>query len=134
MGDRLFPLPYASTIGEDAMAKKIMVIDDDPIIVKYLVTLFSDNGYETCSASDGVQALEIVKTTHPDLITLDLEMPQEWGSRFYRKLAKDETLKKIPVIVISGLAGQHAVKDAVAFIKKPFDPDKLLGIVKKTIG
>lgn len=116
------------------MAKKIMVIDDDPIIVKYLVTLFSDNGYETCSASDGIQALETVKTARPDLITLDLEMPQEWGPRFYRKLSKDESLKKIPVIVISGLAGEYAVKDAVAFIKKPFDPDKLLGIVKKTIG
>jgi CheY-like chemotaxis protein len=122
------------TIEEDAMAKKIMVIDDDPIIVKYLVALFSDNGYETCSASDGVQALETVKAACPDLITLDLEMPQEWGSRFYRKLSKDESLKKIPVIVISGLAGQHAVKDAVAFVRKPFDPDKLLGIVKKTIG
>jgi CheY-like chemotaxis protein len=116
------------------MTKKIMVIDDDPIIVKYLVTLFSDNGYETCSASDGIQALESVKTECPDLITLDLEMPQEWGPRFYRKLSKNERLKKIPVIVISGLAGDHAVKDAVAFIKKPFDPDKLLGIVKKTIG
>jgi len=116
------------------MAKKIMVIDDDPIIVKYLITLFSNNGYETCSASDGVQAMETVKTTSPDLITLDLEMPQEWGSRFYQKLSKDETLRKIPVLVISGLAGQHAVKDAVAFVRKPFDPDKLLGIVKKTIG
>jgi len=116
------------------MAKKIMVIDDDPIIVKYLVTLFSDNGYETCSASDGVEALEVVRSMRPDLITLDLEMPQEWGSRFYRNLTKEEDLKKIPVVVISGLAGQHAVKDAVAFIKKPFDPDKVLGIVKKTIG
>jgi hypothetical protein len=58
----------------------------------------------------------------------------KWDSRFYRLLSKDESLKKIPVIVISGLAGQHAVKDAVAFVKKPFDPDKLLGIVKKTIG
>jgi CheY-like chemotaxis protein len=128
------PTPSPLTIQEDGMAKKIMVIDDDPIIVKYLVTLFSDNGYETCSASDGIQALEIVKTARPDLITLDLEMPQEWGPRFYRKLSKDESLKKIPVIVISGLAGEYAVKDAVAFIKKPFDPDKLLGIVKKTIG
>jgi CheY-like chemotaxis protein len=116
------------------MAKKILIIDDDPIIVKYLAALFSDNGYDTCTASDGVQALETVQSTRPDLITLDLEMPQEWGSRFYRKLSKDENLKKIPIIVISGLSGGHAVKDAVAFIKKPFDPDKLLGIVKKTIG
>ena len=116
------------------MSKKILVIDDDPIIVKYLVTLFADNGYETCSASDGAVALDIVNAERPDLITLDLEMPQEWGPRFYRKLVKDESLKKIPVIVISGLSGQHAIKDAVAFIKKPFDPDKLLGIVKKSIG
>lgn len=46
-----------------------MVIDDDPIIVKYLVALFSDYGYETCSASNGVQVLEIVKIACPDLIT-----------------------------------------------------------------
>jgi CheY-like chemotaxis protein len=116
------------------MSKKILVIDDDPIIVKYLVTLFADNGYETCSASDGAVALDVVNAEHPDLITLDLEMPQEWGPRFYRKLTRDDSLKKIPVIVISGLSGQHAIKDAVAFIKKPFDPDKLLGIVKKSIG
>ena len=56
------------------------------------------------------------------------------GIAVLSKACKDEELKKIPVIVISGLAGQHAVKDAVAFVRKPFDPDKLLGIVKKTIG
>jgi CheY-like chemotaxis protein len=49
-------------------------------------------------------------------------------------MAKDETLKDIPVIVISGMAGRHAVKSAVAYVAKPFDPDKLLGIVKRTIG
>jgi len=116
------------------MPKKIMVIDDDPIIVSYLETLFQDNGYETCTASDGLQAMDVVQRERPDLITLDLEMPNEWGSRFYRKLSKDLELRKIPIIVITGLAGQHAVKDAVAYIHKPFDRDKLLGIVKQAIG
>ena len=116
------------------MPKKIMVVDDDPVIVEYLVSIFQERGYETCSAEGGENALAIMERERPDLLTLDLEMPQEWGSRFYRKLAKDENLKKIPVIVISGLAGQHAVKDAVAFVRKPFDPDELLGIMKKTIG
>ncbi|WP_028326056.1 DVU0259 family response regulator domain-containing protein [Desulfatirhabdium butyrativorans] len=116
------------------MPKKIMVIDDDPIIVSYLETLFQDNGYETCTASDGLQAMEVVQRERPDLITLDLEMPNEWGSRFYRKLTKDAELRKIPIIVITGLAGQHAVKDAIAYIHKPFDRDKLLGIVKQAIG
>ncbi|MBW1852447.1 MAG: response regulator, partial [Deltaproteobacteria bacterium] len=60
------------------MAKKIMIVDDDPNIVTYLTDFFSDNGYETCSAADGSEALAIVKKEKPDLITLDLEMPEEW--------------------------------------------------------
>ncbi len=116
------------------MAKKIMVIDDDPVIVKYLVTLFENNGYETRTASDGVQGFEVAKKEKPDLITLDLDMPEEWGSKLYRRISKEKELKDIPVIVISGLAGRHAIKKAVAFLSKPFDRDKLLGIVKSTIG
>ena len=117
------------------MAKKILVIDDDPIIVKYLKTLFDDNGYETIVAHDGIEAEDIVKRIKPDLITLDLEMPKEWGPRFYRKMVKNEERRDIPIIVISGISDpKHAIKDAVAVIRKPFDEDKLLGIVKRTIG
>lgn len=116
------------------MAKKILIVDDDPVVLKYLKTLFDDNGYETSQASDSTSALTLVKAEKPDLITLDLQMPGEWGPQFYRKLMKDDALKDIPVIIISGIAGQHAVKKAVAYLAKPFDPDKLLGIVKKTIG
>ena len=116
------------------MAKKIMIIDDDPVIVKYLQTLFEDNGYETCTATDGRQAYDVLQKEKPDLITLDLEMPEEWGPRFYRRMTKDKAFKDIPIIVISGLAGRHAIKDALAFLNKPFDPDKLLGIVKGAIG
>ena len=116
------------------MAKKILIIDDDPIIVKYLQAVFSDNGYETCSASNSSEGLEVVQKEKPDLITLDLQMPNEWGPRFYRKLRKIKGLKDIPVIVVTGIDGDHAIKDAVAFVKKPFDPEKLVGIVKNTIG
>ena len=116
------------------MAKKILVVDDDPVIVKYLTTLFTDNGYDACSASDGVQAFEMLKSEKPDLITLDLQMPEEWGSKFYRRLTKEKEFKDTPVIIISGIAGQHAAKKAVAYLSKPFDPDKLLGIVKSTIA
>jgi len=117
------------------MAKKILVIDDDPIVVKYLKTLFDDNGYETASAKDGTEAEDIVKQFKPDLITLDLEMPKEWGPRFYRKMIKNDELKDIPVIVISGISDpKHAIKKAVAVIRKPFDEAKLLDIVKNTIG
>jgi CheY-like chemotaxis protein len=116
------------------MAKKILIIDDDPIIVKYLKTLLEDNGYETCVATSSSEGLKVVRAEKPDLITLDLEMPGEWGPRFYRKLRQDKDLRNIPILVISGIDGDHAIKDAVDFIPKPFDPDKVLGIVKKTIG
>ena len=116
------------------MAKKILIIDDDPIVVRYLKNIFTENGYETCTAGSGVEGTDVVKKEKPDLITLDLQLPGEWGPRFYRKLRKDKDLKGIPVIVISGIDGDHAVKDAIAFMAKPFDPEKLIGIVKNTIG
>lgn len=117
------------------MEKKIMVVDDDPVIVKYIVALLQDNGYQTCSAADGLEAYDLIKEEKPDLITLDLEMEAEWGPKFYRRLTKEEEFKNIPVVVISGLAGRHlSIKKAVAYLAKPFEPSELLDIVKKTIG
>ena len=114
--------------------KKILIIDDDAVIVKYLQALLEDNGYETSTASDSEAGLAAAQAQPPDLITLDLEMPGEWGPRFYRKLRQHKDLRDIPIVVISGIDGDHAIKDAVAFLPKPFDPDKLLGVIKKTIG
>ncbi|MDH3827575.1 MAG: response regulator, partial [Desulfobacterales bacterium] len=55
------------------MPKKILIVDDDPAIVKYLKAVFSDNGYATCSASSSMEGLDVVKTEKPDLICLDLQ-------------------------------------------------------------
>ena len=117
------------------MAKKIMVVDDDATVVKYLKALFEDNGYEVLPASDGAEALEILDKTAPDLITLDLQMDKVWGPQFYRKMSKNSALKDLPVIVISGLARPElAIKKAVAVVNKPFDPVELIKIVKENIG
>ncbi len=116
------------------MSKKIMIVDDDPAVVEYLTTLFEDNGYETSSAKDAQEAIEVARREKPDLITLDLEMPGDWGPRFYRKMTEDPELKNIPVVVISGLSGhQYAINKAVASISKPFDRNELLKIVKENI-
>jgi CheY-like chemotaxis protein len=116
------------------MAKKILVIDDDPMVVKYLTSLLEDNGYETVTAGNGKQALEVMKNEKPDLVTLDLEMPEEWGTRFYRKFKQDPDLKETPVIVISGMPSRHlSVRDAVGYLSKPFDPEKVIGLVNETL-
>ncbi|MFH1076354.1 MAG: response regulator [Pseudomonadota bacterium] len=117
------------------MAKKIMVIDDDPNIVTYLTELFQDNSYEVCSSPDGNGAMEIVKRERPDLVTLDIEMPDEMGPKFFRELSGDKTFKNIPVIVISGVAdAKYVVPKADAVVHKPFDREKLLKLVKDMIG
>jgi CheY-like chemotaxis protein len=116
------------------MKKKILIIDDDPNIVDYLVTLFEDNGYATCSAGNAQEGLEAALKEMPDLITLDLEMPGEWGPRFYRKMSEEKALKNIPVVVITGFSGsEHAIGKAVASLTKPFDREELLTIVKESI-
>ena len=113
---------------------RILVVDDEPDFVTYATAVFEDHGARVTAAMNGEEALRLAAETRPDMITLDLEMPEEWGSRLYRKMSKDKDLKDIPVIVISGIDGDHAIRKAVAFIRKPFDADRLLGIVKKTIG
>jgi len=112
------------------MPKKILIIDDDPYIVKYLEDILQDDGFKTCTASNVEDALDVLRKENPDLITLDLEMPNEWGPRFYRKMVQEPEHKKTPVIVVSGLSGIHlAIKNAVASFKKPFNPKELLGAI-----
>ena len=118
----------------DATRKKIMIVDDDPAITRYLEALFQDHGYETCVASDGTVALDVYKAQAPDLITLDLEMPEEWGPRFFRKLSKTKGFAT-PVIVVSGLSGrEYSIPKAQGFFAKPFDKDQLLAKVKEILN
>ncbi|MEW6262616.1 MAG: DVU0259 family response regulator domain-containing protein [Thermodesulfobacteriota bacterium] len=117
------------------MAKKILIIEDDPTVVKYLSTLFQDNGYETCSAADGVEGFEVLKKEPPDLITLDLDMSKETGPRFFRRMSQSKEFSHLPVIVISGLSRPElAMRKVVAVLGKPFDPNELLNLVRHTIG
>jgi Rrf2 family protein len=119
----------------EGMPRKIMVVDDDPEIVDYLVTVFQERGYDTCTASDGDMAMEVLLNEYPDLITLDLEMPGAWGPRFSRKLSRNQEFSDLPVIVISGLVGIHlAIPRAIATLHKPFDPEELVRIVEGAIG
>ncbi len=117
------------------MAKRILIVEDDRSIAEYLMTLFNDNGYEAYIASNGVEALEMVKAETPDLITLDFEMPESWGNIFYRKMQKIKKLRNIPIIIISGVEAEFPqLEKAVASLRKPFDREELLRIVRDTIG
>jgi CheY-like chemotaxis protein len=117
------------------MSKKILVVDDEPDVLDFLSALLEDAGYEVLTAEDGTQALKVAKQEQPDLISLDLAMPNNTGTEFYRKMQKDKQISDTPVIIVSGLAGRHlAVRKPVAVFDKPIDRDEFLKAVQDAIG
>lgn len=117
------------------MSHKVLVVDDEADIRRFITAVLKKRGYETVTAADGREALTVVESERPDLIILDLAMPNQSGTDFFRKLSKDEELSKIPVIVVSGLAGRHlAVRKPFAVFDKPIDPDTFGETVDRALG
>ena len=124
------------------MAKKILIVDDEPDVRTYLEVLYQEHGYETATAVDGDEALPKVREFKPDLISLDIIMPRETGQKFYRDLVKDPDFSKTPVIILSGVTrykelfsrDHKTMPKPFAFVEKPIDKDELLGKIKEAIG
>jgi len=127
--------------------KKVLVVDDEPTVVKYLETLLQDNGYGTVPAFNGREGLEKVREELPDLVLLDLSMPEKSGVKFYRELREDPVLKGIPVIVVTAVTGyagdphgfkkfmdtQKQLPPPEGYLPKPIDREELLALIDKIL-
>ena len=119
------------------MAKKILLIEDEKIIINLLRKKLTQEGYDVLTANNGKQGLEMATNKKPDLILLDIIMPGIDGFEVMEELNKDNELKKIPVIIVSNSgqpvelsrAKKLGVKDWL--IKTEFDPQEVLEKVKK---
>jgi CheY-like chemotaxis protein len=122
--------------------KKILIVDDEPDVVTYLTTVLKSNGYKSYSAANIKSAMQLTKEIHPDLICLDIVMPNETGISFYIKLQQDQKLKNIPVILISGIIESEKfnfrsyVKDTTisppeCYMEKPLDITNFISNVEK---
>ena len=116
------------------MAKKILIVDDDPDVILFLSTMLRDNGYDTLDARNGREGLERAQAEVPDLILLDLLMPEETGTAFYRKLHRQKEFENIPVIFVSGLSGKPAsVSKSIPVIDKPIEEKYILKEIQKIL-
>ena len=129
-------------------AKRVLVVDDEPDVVSYLEMLFHDSGYETLSAADGNEAMELVRREPPDLVTLDITMPEATGTRFYKQIKTDSELSSIPVIIITAVTGYggdpYAYKNFISksslvpppegYFPKPIDKEELLKKVAELLA
>lgn len=122
------------------MAKKILLIEDEEIMINLLQRKLTMEGYEISVTRDGEEGLKAMREVKPDLILLDIIMPKMGGFGVMTEMQKDKTLAKIPVIVISN-SGQPVEIDRAQklgakdwLIKTEFDPQEVVEKVVKQIG
>jgi CheY-like chemotaxis protein len=128
--------------------KKILVVDDNALIVKTLSFKLKSGGYDAIAASDGSEAVTAVRREKPDLILLDISFPPDvahgggvaWdGFLIIDWLRRIDEAKKTPIIIISGsdpAKFEQRAKDAgaLAYFHKPIDHDRLLTLIRSTLG
>ncbi len=117
---------------------KILVVDDVVDNVKLLTYELADHGYDTLSAYDGLEALEIARSEHPDLILLDVMMPDLNGIEVCKLLKKDQSMNSIPIILVSAQdLDEHVIEglDAGAhdYITKPFNSRIVLARIRSAL-
>jgi CheY-like chemotaxis protein len=122
-----------------ASPKRILIVDDEEDIRTYLSTLLEDQGFQTVQAKDGEEAMKIIQTEPPDLITLDVSMPEKSGVKFFRELKTNDRWKQIPVIIVTGvsedfkgfISSRHQIPAPEGFVAKPISPEEILNLARK---
>jgi two-component system response regulator VicR len=120
--------------------KTVVCIEDEPEMIDLVKLILGRKGFELVGAVGGREGLETVRKLRPDLVLLDLMMPDMDGWEVYQQMKADEELKTIPVIVVTAKAqsidkvlGLHIAK-VDDYVTKPFGPQELLQSVNKVLG
>ena len=119
--------------------KKIIVVDDEPDVLKTTSIFLKSEGFNVVTAVDGIAALEVIRKERPDLIVLDIMLPKIDGYKICRMLKFDDKFRDIPIIIFTARAQEVDEKKAMevkadAYITKPFQPDVLLGKIKQLLS
>jgi two-component system response regulator VicR len=120
--------------------KKVICIEDEPEMIDLVKLILGRKGFDLIGAMGGREGLEAVRRIKPDLVLLDLMMPDMDGWEVYQQMKADEELKNIPVIVVTAKAqsidkvlGLHIAK-VDDYVTKPFGPQELLQSVERVLG
>jgi len=119
---------------------KILIIEDDPLMSRLYQKVFKFENYDVAATSNGREGLEAARTGKPTLILLDIMMPEMNGLEVLDKLKADPELKKIPVVVLTNLAGTQDAETALAkgavkyIVKSEHEPKEVVQMVKEIIA
>jgi DNA-binding response OmpR family regulator len=120
------------------MSETILIVDDDRAIAQLVAMRMSAAGYKALTASDSLTGLEAAKLHRPDLILLDIRMPEMDGFEFHRRLKEVPELARTPVIFISANSQESARRQALVsgaryYLTKPYEPNDLVGAVRTVL-
>ena len=125
---------------ENSTVKRILCIEDEPEMIDLIKLILGRRGYDVHGATGGIEGARLVREILPDLVLLDLMMPDMDGWEVYQQMKADPTTRNIPVIVVTAKAqnidkvlGLHIAK-VDDYIAKPFGPQELLDSVEKILG
>lgn len=115
-------------------AYTILVVDDEPALQRLMAFVLQRQGYSLLTASNGDEALEIVRSHHPDLVILDIMMPRRDGYEVAEIMRADPDLAETPIVMLSARAQEEDVERGItagvnSYVTKPFEPEKLTEIV-----
>jgi CheY-like chemotaxis protein len=118
--------------------KKILLVDDDAVNLKILMNILDNNEYSIIQASGGLEAVEMAKNFHPDLIILDIVMPDIDGGEVANILKNNPSTKNIPIIFLSSLIKEEEEKyssrrDGIYLMSKPCNRDQLIRIARQQL-
>jgi len=121
------------------MRKKILVVEDNELNMKLFCDLLNAHGYDTIRALDGMEALSQAREENPDLILMDIQLPEVSGLEVTKWIKEDEDLKSIPVIAVTAFAmkgDEEKIRagGCEAYIAKPISVGKFIETVKKFAG
>jgi CheY-like chemotaxis protein len=109
---------------------KILVIEDDVMLLSSVMEILELNGYSTVGAESGAQGLQLARDCQPDLILTDVHMPTMNGIQMIKRLRQEPTTQYTPIIIMTASDDMPAFSDihdhADSFMRKPFDPNHLL--------
>lgn len=120
------------------MAKRILVVDDEPDLVMILRTALQTEGYEVVTASNGPDGLEEASNSEPDLMVLDVMMPGMSGFEVLKKLKEEPKTSQIPVIMLTGVSEREKIQEALSsgidyYLIKPFEFDELIEKIARAL-